>query len=209
MAEAKLSVEQAVQTIARVSAYEAPLRRRTEGVTWMVWGLVTAGLVASGSALERYGVPFSNPVYELYPFLWLAAGIVATKAVWSIAGVSLPPTKEGARRTALAIALAIVVTVAVWTVALVAVPISAAPAFILIGLATPWVVLGTINPHRATRAGRLAMIASGAALFATAFAMLPYLPSDHDAGFRLMEVLGTFVGCGAPFVAGAVQALRG
>jgi len=136
--------------------------------------------------------------------------VVGTKAVWSIAGVSLPPTKEGTRRSAIAIVLAAATVAVVWTLGIVLVPVAALPVFILLGLGAPWAALGTFNPHRGTRAGRVAMVASGAAMFLGAFAMVPFLsPTDHDYNFHLMAVVGTFLGCAAPFLAGAVQALRG
>jgi len=208
MSPQELSLQEAAATIAEARAYEEPLRRRTEGVTWMLWGLITAGVIASGSALELL-LPLSHPVYAIYPFLWLGAGVLGTKAVWSIAGVSLPPTREGMRRSAVAIILAAATVAVVWLGAIVLVPVSALPAFILLGLGAPWVALGMFNPHRVSRSGRTAMVASGAAMFLAALLMIPSLGPNHDASFHLMAVVGTFVGCGAPFIAGAVQALRG
>ncbi|MCA1814791.1 MAG: hypothetical protein LC624_12755, partial [Halobacteriales archaeon] len=107
MATESLTVEQAVRAIDAARRYEEPLRRRTEGVTWMVWGFVTFAMMSFGSALELLGLPFSSQVYYLYPFALLAIGIAGTKAVWSIAGVSLPATREGTLRSAAGIALAI------------------------------------------------------------------------------------------------------
>jgi hypothetical protein len=209
MAEGALSLEQAVRTIDAARQYEEPLRRRTEGVTWVLWGFVTFALLSFGSALELLRLPFSSPAYYLYPFALLGLGIAGTKAVWSIAGVSLPATRAGTLRSAAGLALAVAVVIVVFTLTFYLVPVRAMPAFILFGLGTPWLVLGTLNPQRASRTGRIVMIASGAAMYAATLALLSALPEDHDVGFHLMAVMGAAVGGGAPILGGVWQALRG
>jgi hypothetical protein len=208
MAAETLTVEQAVATIEAARQYEEPLRRRTEGVTWMLWGLVTAGLFASGTALGLV-VGFSHPAIALYPFVWLAAGIAGTKAVWSIAGVSLPPTREGQRRSLLSILAAAAVVAVAWGVPSALLPEAALPPFALLGNAAPWVVLGLLNPHRATGVGRRAMVAAGAGIALVALVTSPLVANAGHAAWDIVTLLGIVAGGGGPFLAGLWQALRG
>lgn len=41
------SLQSALQALEQATRYEEPLRHRTEGVTWMLWGVVAVGIFLS------------------------------------------------------------------------------------------------------------------------------------------------------------------
>lgn len=88
-----LTVEAALQTITSLERFEVGLYQRTEGIMWMLWGLVTAGIyftyATMGQALENFP--------EWAPFLWMpwvAAGVTATYSLWRSAHLTVPSEKS-------------------------------------------------------------------------------------------------------------------
>lgn len=207
--EGALSYTQAAEVIRDAAAYEEPLRRRTEGVTWMLWGLVTAGMVASGSALA-WTFPYPHPVLDWYWPLWVLAGIVGTKAVWGIAGVALPARHESPRRSLVAFLAGFVLLVAGFWFLAVSVPEPQLPPLGLAMFAMPWLLLGISNLARTTPVGRRVLAAVGGLMLLAALATVPlYPPGPVDPNFYLMSNIIVAAGGGIPFVLGAWQALRG
>lgn len=81
----------AVSVIQDMEGYEEGLRRRTEGITWMVWALVFAGIATSYWVMGILAPPGSHDAaWRLLPdgglvtpwIGWAIAGGLATSAIW-------------------------------------------------------------------------------------------------------------------------------
>lgn len=207
--EGALSYRQAAEVIREAAAYEAPLRRRTEGVTWMLWGLVCSGLVSSGSSLA-WTFPYPHPVLDWYWPLWVLAGIVGTKALWGIAGLALPRRDASPRRSLLAFAAAFVAVYLAFAGLAVSLPESALPPLGLAVFAMPWLLLGLTDLARTTPVGRKVLVAIGGSMLVVALATAPlYAPDVVDPNWYLMSNVIMATTAAIPFTLGAWQALRG
>ncbi|HEV8360987.1 MAG TPA: hypothetical protein VGR28_11085 [Candidatus Thermoplasmatota archaeon] len=207
-----LTTNEALATIARTAAFEQPLRRRVEGVTWMVWGFATAGVLLTGNALELvYGFP--GPEWTRYmEWLWLLAGIAATTAVWRIAALARPEVHPGRRAALGAIALVVGLIALIW------IPASgfgllsgqAQAALVPATLGVPWVALAIANPHRGTSVGRRVMVVIGVLMGLASVAWAPVaIALPHETGFSLTVLYAALTGGAIPFLAGFWQVLRG
>lgn len=207
--EAGLTAQDAMAAIARATAFELPLKRRVEGVTWMVWGFVTAGATLSTNAMELvYGFP--GPRWGwVVPWLWLLAGVAGTTAVWRIAALARPDAHPGRRAAAIAVATIVGLIAAVWVPVSILVPGQNQAAFVLVTVAVPWLGLAAANPHRVSRLGRRVMAGIGGVLVVTALLWLPSTGSLPHGAFPQTMMLAALVGGGAPLALGFWQALRG
>lgn len=205
-----LSLSSALETIDRAQAFDAPLRRRTEGLTWMVWGLVVAVIQISFAAADNwFGTEAQWPLwaYPLFLFGWPSIGIVTTYALWRTVGLASAAAAERSRWSILAGALWLPLVYLGWAIVLFlgrGVPSSAMP---LLGMGFAWTLLGAFNVFRATSTGRRVLLAVGAAVF-LAGVVTSMVPAQQG-GWHLAEVLIIAVGGGAPFTAGLWQTLRG
>jgi hypothetical protein len=78
-----LNVPGALRTLERLEGFEVGLYRRTEGLTWMFWGLITAGIYFTYSTVgASYGDVPPSVWFEFLWAPWVAAGIAATVALW-------------------------------------------------------------------------------------------------------------------------------
>lgn len=200
--ERELSAAEAVATIDRVSALEEPLRRRTEGVTWVVWGLVTATFLATQAALGD-AVPWEVWLLVWLP-AWLGVGVLGTEMVWRIASLTASTLAPDARRTGVAFLLGAMALTAIMTAVY---PFSGpdyVPQLVTL-LVLPWAFLAAVQWRRLTDAGRtltlvLAVVILGLGVPTTlGFGALSY-------GSALLVAL---VAGGVPFVAGTWWTLRG
>lgn len=206
-----LGPEEAIETIERAQSFDRPIRQRTEGVTWMIWGLVTAGLTLSFRVLGDYFQAASPPGWAYVAMLagWGLVGVSMTFATWEIAAVSLPPSSDRSWRSALGGALWLPLVYLGIGVAFLAGDLITISAAIPIGIGISWLTLGAINPFRATSTGRGVLLAIGAVIllgsliFALAAGDLP-----HD-GWPAMRALAVLLGGGAPFLGGFWQTMRG
>ena len=81
-----LSHSDAARILSRASAYEGALRQRTEGITLMVWGIVTSALFVTygfASLLDA-----AEAAYALLWLPWVALGTVTSAALWRSAALS-------------------------------------------------------------------------------------------------------------------------
>lgn len=206
---ASLSPREALATIARTTAFEEPLRRRVEGVTWMVWGFVTAGATLSTNAIEL--VWGYDGVMELWvvPWLWLLAGVGATTAVWRIAALAKPDAHPGRRSALRSIAAVVGLIAAFWVPGSVLIPVEQQASIVLLTLAAPWLALGAVNPHRGTALGRRVMLAIGGIIAVAGLAWMPFVAGMGHGGFPQTMLFTALVGGGAALALGFWQAVRG
>lgn len=205
-----LTADEALATIARTAAFEEPLRRRVEGVTWMVWGFVTAGVTLSTSAIELgFGYPWPAWVDVVFPWVWLLAGLAGTTAVWRIAALARPEAHPGRRPALVAMVVVVGLIIAIWAVVGVIVPMEQQSPFVLVTLAVPWLALAALNPHRATAIGRKVMGAIGGLLVLGALAWLPATSGLGHGAFPQTMLASALLGGGIPLALGFWQAVRG
>ncbi len=205
-----LTPEEAAETIEQAQGYEEPLRRRTEGVTWMVWGLVPAGIQLSYDASLDYihGFPWwLNPLILLG---WALIGILFTYAVWRIAVLDRPGVREHRWRSILGGALWLPIVYAGMGLAFVVTDVGWQGAFLpLVGIGLTWLVLGLTNVFKATSIGRRTIVAVGAAILLVATTIAILVDLSSAMGRNLTQLAAIFAGGGIPFVAGLWQSLHG
>lgn len=201
-----LSAADAVATIERVSTYEEPLRRRTEGVTWVVWGLVTVTFLATQAALGDT-VP-----WELYFLIWLpgwlGVGVLGAELVWRIAGLTRETLAPDARR---AIALFVVGALAFASLMAAVYPFSGpnyAPQTILV-LVLPWTFLATVQWGRLTEGGRRLSVAVAVTLVVLGAAFLLAGGVAFVQGTDRAALMVGMIAGGVPFATGTWWTLRG
>lgn len=207
-----LTPQEAARTIDRARGYEEPLRRRTEGVTWMIWGVVTLAITLSYSAIPTYYPRYeATPwfVHWLITFGWPIVGVLLTFATWRIASLTLPSLGDRSLRSAVSSALWLpLVYLGIGAVFLLDVGASEASA-IPIGIGLAWLTLGALDPFRATETGRRSLLVIGVVTLAGALAFAPFAASFPHEGWPAMRVLAGGLGGGAPFLVGLWQTLRG
>lgn len=204
-AEGALSVRQAAQVIERATAYDEPLRRRTEGATWMVWGTVTAGSNLSYGLAYALGWP-DNGLWAP----WLALGILLSLAVRRIAVLSKPDVAIGWRAGAVAmVGLAAFMALA-YTISTSA---GASPeTYTVVGfsfMGILWMFFAAWNPHRATALGRRVMVAIGVAIVAMGAVYASQVPVMPPSMWPQAGFVAAFIGGVPPVLGGLWQVLRG
>lgn len=154
-----LDVKGAVQSIEKALAYEAPLRTRAEGLSWMVWGLVLAvlALVVGGRVDWPLWV-----TYAIVIPMWAGLGLGGTSAVWRLAGTARPALSISPVKVAIGVAAVVVgffvVNLIGWSV------YNATGSYAVLALVlptVPWGLLGWLQWTRLSAAGRRATVVLG------------------------------------------------
>lgn len=186
---------QAARALAEASRYEDALVQRTEGLTVMVWGLVTPAIWLAYAGYSTSAAA---------PFLWVpwvAAGAITTYLVWRSAALSHPGRLE--RGSGLGFAARWAGFVALLAVAFVVLkPTTVAAPLVIVGLS--WVGMAALDLWRMSPLGRRVWIACGASLILAGGALLALTPSA-DVGVLVSVLVSGIV----PLAAGAYQTLRG
>lgn len=207
MTASTFHVHEAVETIGRATAYDMPLRRRTEGVTWMVWGLATAVAFLAFSTLDPTRYVSWLPMIVLWPML----GIVGSAAAWRIAALSRATLAPQASRTS-GTMLIIMIGLALALVTSLAITGGQGPSpFLLMSAITaiPWGAFGMLQWRRMTPGGQRTMVWTGAAMVMAMFVALQFFivqDSEHTPTNMLVAVA---VMGGLPFALGLWRAFRG
>lgn len=199
----------ALPLLHRALSYESSLRRRTEGITWSIWGLVLALIMLMYAAMGDLG---DTPPWWINALWvpWILVGSVLTWALWRTAALSLGAHERGPAGAWVTLA---------WIAALVAgLSIFSLPARVpdpeslpLVAIGIAWLLAGATNLFRATDEGRRALILIGAVLCALGIALaftLPH-PDGADAVRFGLDVLRASAMALVPLAVGLWQALRG
>lgn len=201
------NVADAVEAIGRGTAYDIPLRRRTEGVTWMVWGLATGVAFLAFSTTDPTRFVSWVPIIVLWP----ALGILGTSAAWRIAALSRATLAPQASRSS---ATAIVVMVALFAALVTALAITGGngpqPLFLASVLtALPWAAFAMLQWRRMTPGGQRAMVWTGVAMVMTMLLLMQFvLVPDREHSPQNLLIAVAVMG-GPPFALGVWRVFRG
>lgn len=207
----ELTPEQAAATIEQARGFEEPLRRRTEGVTWMIWGLVPAGIQLSFNAATAYvSHPFPGWLDPMILLGWPLLGITMTYAVWRIAVLNKPGLSGHRWRSMLGAALWLPAVYASMGLTFMLFGVGWHGAFLpLVGIGATWLVLGATNTFKATPTGRKVLVAIGAIILGVAVGIAATVDLASDVGTDLTQLAAIFVAGGIPVLAGLIQSVRG
>ena len=193
-----LTPQDAALALAKAGRWEDRLQHRTEGITWMVWGLVSAGIWVTMLALSR--LPLTMAGFAAGWSIWVLAGFATTYVVWRSASLTQPdrvrmapwwtwPLKAG------------VIAAAVFLLHYAIEPTT--PAYAVAILGSAWIAMALLA-RRWSALGRRVGVGVGALVVAGG-AALPYLASGMDA-----MMLGAALVSAVPATLGGLyQALRG
>ncbi|HVM45084.1 MAG TPA: hypothetical protein VM582_04030 [Candidatus Thermoplasmatota archaeon] len=205
---------ESIPLLARALSYEDSLRRRTEGLTWAIWGVVMALIFFMYAGMGELGEDGGPAWATLLWVPWVLVGSALTWALWRTSALSLA---GGERRPAgLAVTLAWIGAIVLGLAAMMLGPRLPNPdhsALVSVGLA--WLFMGGTNLFRATPSGRRATLAIGATTLALGLAFSFLLPAPSwrapDAALVrfLQDILRGAAAAGPPLAFGLWQALRG
>lgn len=193
-----LTATDAARAIVEATRYEDALRHRTEGLTQMVWGIVTSAIFTC------YGfASFLDPPTWVYATLWLpwiAAGLATTFALWRSAALSLATPGVAFGRGYLLRAVA--TSFACGLVFMVARPDGPLLPLAIVGAL--WVLVPATRLYGGTSLGRALWLTSGATVLAAAGAMAIVEAPIEVTGTASMVLPGLL-----PLSFGLYQTLRG
>lgn len=87
----------AVAVLESVEGYEEALRRRTEGLTYVLWGIVSPAISVT-YALGETTVPAGDEwLFSLFWMPWVLAGCVGTYALWRTAAIPMGLARQQVR----------------------------------------------------------------------------------------------------------------
>lgn len=197
----RFDVRSAIETIDRAASYDTPLRRRTEGTTWMVWGLVGAMAYLLDEPLPS--LPW-QVVLAILTIGWPVLGVLATSAVWRIAALSRPALGPQAKRLTAYAALGSAAIAILFMAAWITFELSGSYVLTAAALAgLPWAFLTLVQWSRMSDEGRRLAVAIGIGMVTLLFAFVVALGADVPT-----LVPPTIIG-GVPFAFGAWHAMRG
>lgn len=205
LTEAVLRIDDALEE-------ETTLRTRTEGLTWILWGLVTAAVVLTFDAVFfMYGgvgaVP--EPWSTLLWVPWVGIGAALTSVLWRSAALSRPELTERQQGGLLVTAAYIAFIVAVWFLVVWLVPGLNSDTIAVLAIGTAWLFFGVWNPFRVTPTGRRVMILQGMVILSAGILLAATLPASQQASNQVATLVNLFASAGVPVVGGAWQATRG
>lgn len=207
---AALDVKAAISTIDRAIAYTRPLRRRTEGITWVLFALSSALFVFSYAWAWDNGF---DPTYKLI-LAWLAGyallAVGPALLTWRIAGVMSHEYAIDAKRVVATVAvlgaLLMALDLALW-LTLGESPLTIALTIALFGGAA-WAALGVAQWSRMSASGRRDTWIIGGAIAALGFALVFLFGADAST-VALDVVIFALSTATAPLAAGLWRLARG
>jgi hypothetical protein len=91
-----LTPVEAARTLQEIAGFEQGLRQRSEGLSWMVLGLMFAGLMATfGWANAAFAGRWPWWANYLLWVPWVAAGTAVVWSVWRSAALAVPGLRKG------------------------------------------------------------------------------------------------------------------
>lgn len=177
-----LTPQEAARALAKAASWETALRSRTEGITWMVWALVTPAIFLTYSFVS---VVAGNGWWMAFLWApWVFVGALTTAILWRTAALAHPPLDpHRGRRTAMAWGMG---SGALLFVAFLVIrPDSSL--YPLAGIGLMWAAMGLFNPYGATGEGRIVSGLTGGSLVLLAIALgLMRLPEDVSGTISIL-----------------------
>lgn len=193
-----LTPEEAARVLATAARYEDSLQRRTEGLTWMIWGLATPGIFVT----YAFASVLAGPGWwmGLLWVPWVVGGVLATSALWRSAALASPRLHAAQVPGAW-------LRGALWAAAVSAVFFVLRPdgpeiPLILVGAL--WAGMGILDVWRSSTAGRIAALTAGLPLVALGAAFAVF-----DAPIEVTGTVGMVLPGVLPFAVGSWLLLRG
>lgn len=205
-----VAVREIASALRDLQGFEISLRRRTEGITWLVWGVVLAGIVTATWGIEKQLE--LDPTVEHSLFLpwyaWSLLGSLAVIVVWKSAGLASHRLAGAGRHAAIQVGLLFALPVISFLGVGVFLRAGLTDLHRLPGLFTVWgvlvAVLGLSNVMRLTPTGRKALVTVGLAQAAASVAVgVADLSLDVEFPLLAMGSAGFWL------LAGGYEALRG
>lgn len=207
---ANLDIEDAIVSLKRVEDIEPLLRVRTEGLTTMTWGLITAAIFLSYQVIHASAGHEGNMWLGFLWVPWVAAGVAATIVLWRTAHLS---DRAGLRRGLSGGLPFLAVFLVVFAGALLAYLVIGdlgrlhEPGYITLVLGVAAATLAVSPVPRSSTPTRIVHLAAG--ILAVAGALLVAFlvrPLDPETAFLMQTLVGAFGVGGAWFVGGLLQA---
>lgn len=193
-----LTPQEAAAALARANRWEDRLAHRTEGISWMIWGLVSAGVWTTLQAASS--LPLTALGFASTWIAWLLAGTAMTYALWRSAALTKPATIRPAPWWT-HLVKALLVGGGLLLLHYVVEPTTPAFAVAFIGLL--WIGLALLT-RRWSPLGRRAALAIGL-LILLGGVLIPYAL----AGMQAMMLAAALVTGSIPLLGGFWQTLRG
>lgn len=209
--EPGFSAGDAAEAISRASAFTVPAQRRAEGVTILVWGLIsTIILLLNVMFSDLYGFMHRGGWREAVAGWYWAPlallGVMATIAVWRIAEVSAH-VPAGRRRSWKFLVSAAVAMAGLTVLLLIGTPVAQA-GFAVASVGLIWLVIGIFDLTHATPTGRRSILLVGTAIVLAGVIYGLMIGGNNDLGWRYFSRVATPVAGGVPTLVGLWQALR-
>lgn len=209
MSETALTALQAADEIRRMQQFPDALRRRTSGLSWMIWGLAIPGLFVTysywGVVVDNYA-PDAGPVFAILWIPWIAMGVISMIVLWRSAALVIPALND--RRRAWLTPLVFVVVIQGGFGLMQLLPwdmVEPAISLIVVGLATIMAGLTGLIAHD-RQEKTLAALAGGLLI---AFAVIgTLLWQASDTAYAVLGSLGPLAIAIAYFGTGLVVASR-
>lgn len=181
--DATLTPAEAARAVAQASRWEDSLIQRTEGLTAMIWGLVTPAIFVTYNLASLLDPP--DWAYLFWWLPWAIAGNLATFALWRSAALTSPHL-EGEQSWLRSLIAASAVGLAFLLAFIVLTPTQDAIGLVVVGAG--WLILGFVNPFHQSRRGCRVMGFSGAAILASGLILAALTPA---AGVGLIVAIAT------------------
>lgn len=201
----------AMSEIEKAVKYEEPLRQRTEGLTWMIYGLASPAIFLTYHAFYSL-VPGPYPTWANWMALvlwvpWIAAASVTSGLLWRSAALTAPAIVEdepsGWVVTAAWLAAIAVAFGGVFALTYLVSRSVAPSAYFLLWLGAAWAIMGATNVYKSSPTGRRVSTIIGLATALVGLAVALGTTDDDAATVVAMIASGVF-----PLLGGGWQATR-
>lgn len=204
--ESSFSAKEAVQVIDAVQGFEEGLRRRTYGITWLLWGFVGSG-IAMTYAYAYLAVPHAWMwLFALLWIPWVAGGYLASFLLWRSVGIAIGAEPRAGRAFGLRVTLvSLVFLVLAFGGGALLGPLMGPGGYTLAAVGFFSGLAGLLRLRYAPVQGdRFILAAASFVLILAGIAVALWSPS-----MAVGEVAAAIIGGGVYLAAGSIQTLRG
>ena len=195
MASGELTARGAVEAMRSLEGVTEALRRRTAGMTWMIWGFVVPAIFLSYNALGATGAlddpgPWLVALLNVLWAPWVAIGVLATRALWRSAALPMAQDVRKARRDGVLQGALFVGAIFGLMAVVRALDLGLVePGSALLGVALASLASGALNLNCDDRTDRLAWTYAG--LFLLAVVLVTWLATPSEPEWLPFAVFGT------------------